>query len=80
MSKNNEKLKSILSTILNVSVELITDEISPKNTSSWDSFNGLVLVSELEEAFDVHFTMEEAYSVTCVKDIREALKRHNVEF
>ena len=37
-----------------------------------------MMVSALEQEFNVHFTMAEVYEVKCVKDIREALERHNV--
>ena len=80
MSENVEKLIMVLSKVLEVKPESITDETSPENTPSWDSFNGLLLVSELEEVFSVHFSMEEVYAVTKVKDIKEALSRHNVSF
>ncbi len=80
MSKNNEKLIDLVSKVLNVEVETVTDETSPENTASWDSYNALLMVSELEDEFNVHFSIEEVYSVKCVKDIREALCRHNVSF
>lgn len=37
----------------------------------WDSFNGISIVSELEKEFSVHFSIEEVYVVTSVKEIRE---------
>ena len=80
MSKNNEKLMDLVSRVLNIEVETVTDETSPENTASWDSFNGLLMVSELEEVFSVHFSIEEVYAVTCVKDIKSALTRHDVSF
>ena len=80
MSKNNEKLLGLVSKVLNVEVETVTDETSPENTASWDSYNALLMVSELEDEFNVHFSIEEVYSVKCVKDIRDALSRHNVSF
>lgn len=52
----------------------------PENTESWDSFNALVMVSELEQQFSVQFSMEEVYSVSCVKDIKEALINHGIVF
>ena len=80
MSKNNEKLIDLVSKVLNVEVETVTDETSPENTASWDSFNGLLMVSELEELFSINFSIEEVYAVTCVKDIRDVLIRHKVSF
>ena len=80
VSENNEKLKVLISKVLDISKEAVTDETSPESTPSWDSFNALVMVSELEDDFNVHFSMEEVLAVKCVKDIREALMRHGVEF
>ena len=80
MLENNEKLKVLISKVLDISKEAVTDETSPESTPSWDSFNALVMVSELEDDFNVHFSMEEVLAVKCVKDIREALMRHGVEF
>ena len=72
------KLKNILSTVLKVDASTITDESSPDNISTWDSFNGLMLVTELEKGYDVKFTMEEIMLVKNVKDIKESLRVHGV--
>lgn len=45
---------------------------------NWDSFNGLLMVSELEEAFGVEFTMAEVTSVKTVRDIKATLAKHGV--
>ena len=80
MSSNNAKLIALISRVLDIDKNSITDFTSPENTESWDSFNALVMVSELELEFEVHFSIEEVYSVTCVKDIRDVLRRHDVVF
>ena len=81
MSKESNyiKLTNILSILLDVSREEINDDMSPENTNSWDSYNGLMMVSELEEKFDVSFTMEEVVSVRNVKDIKFYLRKHGIE-
>lgn len=73
-----DKLKAILSKVLQIDENQITDETSPDNVQTWDSFNGLILVSELEDKFNVQFTMDEVTSVKCVRDIKESLKKHGV--
>lgn len=72
------RLNKVLSKVLRISEDQITDETSPDNAETWDSFNGLMLVSELESEFDMKFTMDEVMSVKCVKDIKEVLKKHGV--
>ena len=73
-----KRLKKILSEILEIDEETITDETSPDNVESWDSFNGLMLVVALENSFNVKFTMEEIVSVKCVGDIKYYLEKHGV--
>lgn len=72
------RLKAILSNVLEISEDEITGEMSPDTVESWDSFNGLVLVSELESKFNVKFTMDEVTAVKCVNDIKNSLIKHGV--
>tara|TARA_Y100000310_G_C20480522_1_gene714450 strand:- start:436 stop:678 length:243 start_codon:yes stop_codon:yes gene_type:complete len=73
-----DTLKELVARVLNVDKNEINDESSPDNLDSWDSFNGLLMVSELEKNFDVKFTMEEILAVTKYKDIKESLRNHGV--
>ena len=74
-----KRLKAILSKVLDISEDSIKNDTSPKNVDTWDSFNGLLLVSELEREFNVKFTMDEVTSVKCVGDIKDALNRHGIK-
>ncbi len=74
-----EKLYSLVAKVLDIEALTITPETSPDTVENWDSFNGLMLVSELENVFGVKFTMDEIVAVKKVGDITEALKRHGVE-
>ena len=56
----------------------INDQTSPETVKAWDSFHGLVLVDELENHFNVKFTISEITDVKNVSDIKRHLKNHNV--
>ena len=73
-----ETLKELVSRVLSVEKSSLNEDSSPQNIESWDSFNGILLVSELEKNFGVKFTTEEVLSVKNFKDIIDSLKRHNV--
>ena len=73
-----KRLKLILSRVLDIDEGSILDSTSPDTVDSWDSFNGLMLVSELESNFGITFTTDEVLSVKCVSDIKEALIKHGV--
>ena len=68
----------IIAKVLSISESEISDESGPENIESWDSFNGLVLVDELESHFNVKFTISEITDVKSVADIKRHLKNHNV--
>lgn len=64
-------LTQIFSAVLGIEESKITDDLSPSNTPSWDSLNAIILISELERAFDIKFSYDEAMNV---KNFGEAAK------
>lgn len=74
-----KKLLEILSNVLKISPPEITDDSSPDNIPTWDSFNGLMLVTELEKEFKVKFTLEEIMAVRKVADIKASLRKHGIK-
>ena len=62
-----------------VKISEINDESSPETIESWDSFNGLILVDELESNFNIKFSVSEIIDVKNVKDIKKYLKKHGVD-
>jgi len=71
-------LYKIITRVFSISESEISDESGPKTIESWDSFNGLVLVDELENHFNVKFTISEIIDVKNVKDIKRHLNNHGV--
>lgn len=76
---NMARLEKILSKVLGVKEEDINDESSPDSIANWDSFNGLMLVSELEQEFKISFTVDEVINVKTVGEIKKALIKHGVK-
>ena len=73
-----KSLYRILSDVLEIDEQTITEKTSPENVANWDSFNALILVSELETNFQVKFSMGDVSSVKNVGDIKETLKKYNI--
>ena len=72
-------LYKIIAKVFSISESKISSESGPANIESWDSFNGLVLVDELENHFNIKFTISEIIDVKNVADIKQRLKNHNVD-
>ena len=75
----SEKLYNIISKVFSVQISEINDESSPETIESWDSFNGLILVDELESNFNIKFSVSEIIDVKNVKDIKRHLNNHGVD-
>jgi acyl carrier protein len=69
-------VKEKIANIIKSTFELtdISDEISQKNCSKWDSLNHLNLIVALESAFNVSFEPEEIAVMKSLSDIEEILK------
>jgi acyl carrier protein len=75
-----DKLKEVFSSILGVPVGAITPELSPENTPSWDSLNAIVLIVEIEKAFNVKFAYDEAMGVKNFGEVVTLVKSKSPEF
>ena len=75
----SKKLYDIISKVFSVQISEINDESSPETIESWDSFNGLILVDELESSFNIKFSVSEIIDVKNVKDIKRHLNNHGVD-
>tara|TARA_Y100000996_G_C22419165_1_gene600649 strand:+ start:599 stop:832 length:234 start_codon:yes stop_codon:yes gene_type:complete len=69
---------TIISKVFGIPESQINDESGPETIELWDSFNGLVLVDELENHFKIKFSISEITDVKTVADIKRHLKNHNV--
>lgn len=68
-----EKLKNIVSRVFNIAVSEINDELTCDNTEGWDSFNHLLLITEIEKEMGVKFSISEVREIKTFKDIRESI-------
>ena len=73
-----DSVYAIVAKVFSMSENDINDESGPENIESWDSFNGLILVDELENNFNIKFSISEITDVKTVADIKRHLKNHNV--
>ena len=68
----------IISKIMNVPITELNDNSGPETIERWDSYNGLLLVDELESEFNISFSLEEMSDTHNISDIKRHLKNHGV--
>lgn len=80
MTTSNEmdKLNIIIEKIFKIPQKEINDQLSSQTVSTWDSFNYLTLISEIEKEFNVSFSMDDVLTAKNLGDIKAAMRRMGV--
>lgn len=68
-----EKIRSILSAILEVEPASIDGGFGPHSCQSWDSLSNLRIIAALEKEFSLRFTWPEINSMTDFSRIRQVV-------
>jgi len=80
MNENEKILKKILSSLLKIDINEITNQTSSKDIESWDSFNTLNIVVEVEKEFGIVINLEELITLKTFLDLKNILRSKNIEF
>jgi acyl carrier protein len=70
---NEDALKQVMATMLNVDASTINEDSSMDNVPTWDSLRHMNLVLALEEEFKVTIPDEDAGNITSYKLIKLVL-------
>ena len=58
-----DQLETIVSQVLRTETGRINNDLSRDNAEEWDSFNHLVLISEIEKQMRIKFTLSEVEKI-----------------
>jgi acyl carrier protein len=75
----SDRLLEVFSTGLQIPVDDLHDDISPANTSSWDSLAAMEMVTLIEDAFDVRLKTSEIMRMRSIGLARTVLRGKGVE-
>ncbi|MFW9807406.1 MAG: acyl carrier protein [Candidatus Thorarchaeota archaeon] len=73
MADFEDKLLDILSKVFLIDKDKITDDLRRKDFEPWDSMAHLVVVSEIENEFEIFFEDDEVVELWTVGDIKKVL-------
>jgi acyl carrier protein len=77
---NRQKLSAIVSTILHVPEERVTDDLSAENVETWDSLNHINLIGALEQEFGVILPTENLGDFMSLAQLKALLAGHGIAF
>jgi len=77
---NQEKLITVFTQALGVSSEIITDNLQYNSIPEWDSVAHMLLITELEDSFDIMLDTDDIIDMSSPAKAREILIKYDVKF
>jgi acyl carrier protein len=77
---NQEKLITVFTQALGVSSEIITDDLQYNSIPEWDSVAHMLLITELEDSFDIMLDTNDIIDMSSPAKAREILIKYDVKF
>lgn len=70
-----EETKGIIAAILKLPVEQLDIEAEMTDVEGWDSLRNVMILSQLEEHFDIMFPPDDIFGLTSVKAFAEEIEK-----
>jgi acyl carrier protein len=74
-----ERVAALFEKSFGIDASDFSPDIVPEDVLRWDSLGHMTLVMELEDAFDVHFEVDEITEMSSGRKILEILKSKGVQ-
>ena len=78
--ENKSKLYQSFANALNIPIEQISDELAYQSIAEWDSITHMILISQLEEDFNVSIDTDDVINMSSVSKAKEILSKHGISF
>ena len=78
--ENNQKLINSFQESLGLDTSSIVDSLTYQSVPEWDSISHMILISQLEEDFNVSLETDDVIDMSSFAKAREILAKHGVSF
>lgn len=80
MNSNEQKLKKVFRTALEIEENLIEDTLTYNEIPQWDSIAHMTLVAEIEDQFDIMLDTDDVLDMSSFAKSKKILKKYDIEF
>jgi len=77
---NSKKLVEAFCNALEIEESIVVDELKYQSIEQWDSISHMMLISEIEEVFDVEIDTDDVIDMSSVAKAKEILGKHGIKF
>ena len=78
MTDIKDKVYEIVNKILLIDKEKITDSLSRKDIEDWDSMTHLIIISEIEQTFEIILSDDDIADMNSVADIQSIIGKYEI--
>lgn len=77
---NSEKLLNVFSNALGIRKEKVNEDLAYQTFPQWDSISHMVLITELEDTFDIRLDDKDVLQMDTYSNVKSQLKKYNISF
>lgn len=77
---NNQKLVEAFVEALEIEKEQVVDDLQYQGIEQWDSISHMMLISELEDVFEIEIDTDDVIDMSSVAKAREIITKYGIEF
>jgi len=78
--ENKEKLVKAFSEALGIDEKLVNSDLVYQGIPEWDSISHMVLISELEDMFDIEIDTDDVIDLSSFDKAKEILSKRGIKF
>jgi acyl carrier protein len=78
MTNIKDKVYEIVNKILLIDKEKITDSLSRKDFEDWDSMTHLIIISEIEQTFEIILSDDDIADMNSVADMQSIIGKYEI--
>ena len=71
----NSQVKEIIARVLNVPIDIVTDDLSSGDIPEWDSVGNLAIISTIEQELELEFPLEDLFDLTSVQSLVDEVEK-----
>ncbi len=76
MDSLHEKLKNAFIQALGIDENIVRDSLAYQSIPQWDSITHMILISEIESAFDISLETDDVIDMSSFEKAREIVKKY----
>ena len=78
--ENKEKLVAAFCNALEIEEDLVVDSLKYQGIEEWDSISHMMLISELEETFDIEIDTNDVIDMSSFVKAQEIISKYGIKF